>query len=61
MFDVKENSSIKVTSGDVEINKLTGAYVDASAKSGDIKVKDNDRLAKYELIIKTTSGDVEVN
>ncbi|MBR5662351.1 MAG: DUF4097 family beta strand repeat protein [Bacilli bacterium] len=61
MFDVKANSSIKVTSGDVEINQLTGAYVDASAKSGDIKVKNNDRHADYELIIKTTSGDIEVN
>ena len=61
IFDAKADSSIKVTSGDVEINKLTNAYVDASAKSGDIKVKNNDRHAPYELTIKTTSGDVEVN
>lgn len=61
IIDVQENSSIKVTSGDVEINKLTNAYVDASAKSGDIKVNKNDRHAQYELVIKTTSGDIEVN
>ena len=61
IFDVNKDSLIKVTSGDVDINKLTNAYVEASAKSGDIKVKKNDRHAKYELVIKTTSGDVKVN
>ena len=61
IFDVNKNSSIKVTSGDVEINKLTNAYVATSVKSGDVKINGNDRHAKYELVIKTTSGDIEVN
>ena len=56
-----QNSSISVTSGDVTIDKCTNAYVDASVKSGDIDIKKNDRHAEYELKIKTTSGDVEVN
>ena len=60
-FEVNQNSSISVTSGDVTIDKCTNAYVDASVKSGDIDIKKNDRHAEYELKIKTTSGDVEVN
>lgn len=59
-FDVNKNSSIETTSGDVEIDELTNAYVYAKAKSGDIKVN-SDRYAKYELNIKVTSGDINVN
>ena len=61
IMTINKDSSIKVTSGDVEINKLSNAYVDVSAKSGDIEIKNNDRHAEYELKIRTTSGDVEVN
>lgn len=60
-FEVNKDSSIKVTSGDVEIDTLKNAYVNASVKSGDIDIKKNDRYAEYELKIKTTSGDIEVN
>ena len=60
-FTVNKNSSIKVTSGDVTIKKCENAYVEASAKSGDIDVNKNDRHAEFELKIKTTSGDIEIN
>ena len=59
-FDVNKNSSIETTSGDVEIDELTNAYVYAKATSGDIKVN-SDRYAKYEVNIKVTSGDIDVN
>ena len=55
------DSSIKVTSGDVTIDKCTNAYINTSVKSGDIDVNKNDRHAEYELKITTTSGDIEVN
>lgn len=61
MVTLTKNSSIKVTSGDIEINKVTNAYVNASAKSGDINVVNNDRMAEFELTIKATSGDIDVN
>ena len=60
-FTVKKDSSIKATSGDVKIETLENAYVDADATSGDIKVKNNDRHAEFELKINTTSGDIDVN
>lgn len=60
-FTVNKDSSIKVTSGDVTIDKCTNAYVDTKVTSGDVDVNKNDRHAEYELKIKTTSGDVKVN
>lgn len=56
-----KNSMIKVTSGDISIDRANNAYINSSVKSGDIDVKNNDRHAEYELVIKTTSGDIEVN
>ena len=55
------NSKIKTTSGDVEIDRTENVYIDTTTTSGDVKVKDNDRKAEYDLTIKTTSGDIEVN
>lgn len=60
-LSLEKNSSIKVTSGDVTIEKANNVYVDTDVKSGDVDVKGNDRHAEYELKIKTTSGDIEVN
>lgn len=59
-FTLEKDSSIETTSGDVEIDNISNAYVDAHATSGDIKIKNNDRHAEYELKIKTTSGDITV-
>ena len=55
------DSKIKTISGDVEIDNATNIYFDTNTVSGDIKVKNNDRKADYELSIKTTSGDISVN
>lgn len=56
-----KDSKINVTSGDVKIRKIADAYVETSVKSGDVRLKNNDRHAKYVLSIKTTSGDIKVN
>ena len=55
------DSSIKVTSGDVTIGKTNDIYINTSVVSGDVKVNRNNRHAKNELSIKTTSGDIKVN
>ena len=57
---VEKDSYINATSGDVEIGEVEDAYVETSVKSGDVKIKENDRKAEYVLKIKTTSGDIEV-
>lgn len=55
------DSSIKVTSGDVTIGKTNDIYINTSIVSGNVKVNRNNRHAKNELSIKTTSGDIKVN
>ena len=58
---INENSYIEGTTGNVKISKLTGAYIDASAKVGDTKINNNDRTLEHEIKIKTTTGDIKVN
>ena len=60
-FDIKGDSKIVATSGDVKIKNLSDAFVSTSVKSGDIKVNGSNRSAEYELDIKVTSGDIKVN
>lgn len=59
--NLTNNSTIKVTSGDIVISKTNDIYIDAHAISGDVKINTNNRHAKYELKINTTSGDIIVN
>lgn len=60
-FNILSNSSITTMSGDVKANHLTESYVEASSKSGDIKVSNVDRKSDIVLKINTTSGDISVN
>lgn len=57
---LEKDSSISVISGDIKINNITDGYVETSVKSGDVKIKNNDRHAEYVLKITTTSGDITV-
>ena len=60
-FVIHGNSTISLTSGDIEIDKIEGAKIDASTVSGDLRVSDNDDEGEYTLKISTISGDVKVN
>ncbi len=60
-FNITSNSSITTMSGDVKINHLTESYVEASSKSGDIKVSNINRKSDIVLKINTTSGDISAN
>ncbi len=60
-FDITANSSISTMSGDVKISHLSESYVEASTKSGDVKVNNNDRKSDIILKINTTSGDISIN
>ena len=58
---ITNDSKIEVISGDVVINKSSdNFYCDAKATSGDVKIKDNNRRAEYELKIRAKSGDIIV-
>lgn len=59
--NVNENSTISTTTGDVRVDTLTGAYVEATSKTGDIKVNNNDRKSEFEIKISTKTGDINVN
>lgn len=59
-INLTKDSSIKVTSGDINIGKTNDIYIDAHTVSGDVKVDVNNRHAEHELKINTTSGDVIV-
>ena len=59
-INLTENSNINATTGDIRIDKKNDVYVDGSAKTGDVKVNDNNRHSEIELTIKTTTGDIKV-
>lgn len=55
-----KDSSITLSLGDLDINHLSNAYVDAKTDLGDIDILDNDREAPYTLTIKNDLGDVSI-
>lgn len=59
-LEITNNSKIITVSGDVDIENNSGSYVKTETISGEVSVNNNDRYAKSELTIKTTSGDIEV-
>lgn len=57
---ITNNSKISTISGDVEIETNKESYVKAKTVSGEVSISNNDRYAKTELTINTTSGDIEI-
>ena len=55
------NSSINSGTGDIEINKTTGCYIDAKTNIGDTRVNNNDRKSDIVLTITSRVGDIKVN
>jgi len=55
------NSNIKSGTGDVEIYKTTGCYIDAKTNVGDTKIDNNDRKSDIILNITSRVGDIKVN
>lgn len=60
LLEITNNSKISTVSGDVEINSNAGSYVKTETISGELEISNNDRYAKTELSVNTTSGDIEV-
>lgn len=60
LLEITHNSKISTISGDVEISSNVGSYVKTKTVSGEVDIQNNDRYAKTELVVTTTSGDIEV-
>ncbi len=58
---IEEDSTITTETGDVKIDSLEGAYIEANTNTGDIRVNNNDRKLEKTVTIKTTTGDIKVN
>ena len=59
--NITENSNVSTRTGDIKINSLTGAYVEADNKVGDIKVNNNDRHLELTCTVHTNTGDIRIN
>lgn len=60
IFQIVEDSTIQTASGDVLIHQITDSYIDTKTRSGDIRIKENNRFSEIELHIETSSGDITV-
>lgn len=60
LLEITTNSNISTISGDVEIETNRNSYVKTETTSGEVSIDNNNRYAKTELTVKTTSGDIEV-
>lgn len=60
LLELSKNGKIKTVSGDVEIGSTNKIYVETKTVSGDTQIRNNNRTSQYELLIETTSGDIEV-
>lgn len=60
LLEITTNSNISTVSGDVEIEANKDSYVKTETISGEVSIRNNNRYAKTELTVKTTSGDIEV-
>lgn len=54
------DSKIIANLGDVEIEKVSNAYIDAKVDFGDVEISHNNRKASYTLAIICDMGDIEV-
>ena len=59
-FTINEDSNITSKSGDIFISSITDSYLSSHTSSGDIRIKESNRYAKYSLKMNTTSGDITV-
>ena len=59
--NIEEDSTIKTGTGDIKIESLKGAYIEASAQTGDVKVQNNDRHLEKTIKITSNTGDIKVN
>ena len=58
---ITSNSTINGSTGDIKIRNITGAYVEANTKIGDVKINNTDRKSDIILTINNTTGDIKIN
>jgi len=60
-LDIKENSSIESSLGDIKVEKTSDIYIDANVDLGDIKVNQSNRHSEIVLKAKNSCGDIKIN
>ena len=61
-FNIKNNSRIETTSGDIAISdNQANAYFDYKTTSGDARINRSDRKSDIEVYVHTVSGDINVD
>lgn len=59
--DIKENSRINNSLGDIEVNRTNDIRIDAKVSLGDEKIRNNNYKSDIILDINNSCGDIEVN
>lgn len=57
---LEHDSKLTVNLGNVEIERISNAYIDANVDLGDVNISTNDRKASHTLTIKGDMGDVTI-
>ncbi len=60
-IDLKRNSTITSSLGNVKIGSTNAIYIDAKTNLGDVKINNNERNADILLKIQNSCGDIKVN
>ena len=60
-FSASKSSHIKTTSGSVKIENCSDIYVDATNKTGSIKIQHNNQESDITLKIETTAGSIRID
>lgn len=59
-LDIKENSYIDNSFGDIKIGSTNNIYIDAKTDLGDVKINNNYNKSDITLTIKNSCGDIKV-
>ncbi len=58
---IKENSNIESSLGDIKIENTNDIYIDAKTDLGDLDINENNRHSDIILKIKNSCGDIKIN
>lgn len=58
---INKNSNIKIKTGDIRINKLVNAKVDAKTRFGSLSINNDSKGAKNKIKVMATTGDIRID
>lgn len=60
-LQIKENSTIENSLGDIKIEQTNDIFIDGKTDLGDTKIEDSNRHSEITLTISNSCGDIKVN